>query len=156
MKIRKLLMGLAFLILLCPLVWADGGIEPALVSDMPNPPIFGSFTATYAAFKDGKPTRFRIHAILTCQQRIAGEPTTVRRQFFLEREVTEGSYPICNYTDYDLWRKYIKAPELTEVAAEFDLPGTARLLDVRVLQKGDCENPRGAFIKGSLLILVNK
>ncbi|OQY02683.1 MAG: hypothetical protein B6I22_13290 [Desulfobacteraceae bacterium 4572_123] len=155
-KTTTLVMGLIFLMLFCPLVWADGGMEPQSLSNLPNPPIYGSFTATYGAFKDGKPTRFKIHAILKCRQLIEGEFVMVRRQFFLEREVTEGSYPICDYTDYDLLRKYTKAPELQEAAIEFDLPGSPRLVEVRVLEQGDCDNPRGAFIKGSLLIQVKK
>ena len=159
MKAKKavvLVMGLAFSLIFCPAVWADGGVEPLPPYAIPNPIILGSFTATYGDFKNDKPTRFIIHAILENRQISGGKPTMIRRQFWFEREMTADSLPICDYTNGELLVKYLKVPEAEKVGKQFNLIGIPWILDVKVLEKGDCDNEKGAFIKGSLIIQVKK
>ena len=159
MKAKKaviLVMGLAVYLIFCPAVWADGGVEPPPKSEIPNPIILGTFTATYGDFKNDKPTRFKIHAILENRRKIDDDVIMVRRQFWLERDVTRDSLPICKYTDEELLEKYLKAPENENVEHQFNLTGTPLLLDVEVLERGDCNNEESAFIKGNLIIQVIK
>ena len=160
MKAKKsvvLVMVLAFSLIFCQAVWADGGVEPPPPYAIPNPIILGSFTATYGDFVNDKPTRFKIHAILEMRQKIDGDVIMIRRQFWFERDVTDDSLPICTYTNDELLKKYVLAPEAEGVAGQFiSKKGIAWLLDVKVLEKGDCDNEKGAFIKGSLIIQVKK